>query len=49
MTEKVPDKMLACVLHGKEDARLEEIPVPTLQAGDLLLKAPAIWRPRSMP
>ena len=37
----IPKTMLACVLHGKEDARLEEIPVPTLQTGDLLLKVEA--------
>jgi L-iditol 2-dehydrogenase len=41
MTEKVPDKMLACVLHGKEDARLEKIPVPKLQPGELLVRVEA--------
>ena len=41
MVEAVPDRMLACVLHGREDARLEKIPVPRLQPGDLLVRVEA--------
>ena len=41
MTEKMPNKMLACVLYGKEDARLEKIPVPQLQPGELLVRVEA--------
>jgi L-iditol 2-dehydrogenase len=41
MVTAVPEKMLACVLYGKEDARLEEIPVPELQPGDLLVRVEA--------
>ena len=41
MTETVPKNMLACVLHGKEDVRLEKVPVPKLQAGDLLVRVEA--------
>ena len=41
MVSAVPEKMLACVLHGKEDVRLEEIPVPKLQPGELLVRVEA--------
>ncbi len=41
IAESVPEKMLACVLHGKEDARLEKIPVPKLQPGELLVRVEA--------
>jgi L-iditol 2-dehydrogenase len=41
MNSAVPDKMLACVLHGKEDVRLEKIPVPELQPGELLVRVEA--------
>ena len=41
MVETVPEKMLACVLYGKEDARLEKIPVPKLQPGELLVRVEA--------
>jgi len=41
ITESVPEKMLACVLHGKEDVRLEKIPVPKLQPGELLVRVEA--------
>jgi L-iditol 2-dehydrogenase len=41
MNEGLPDTMLACVLHGKEDVRLEKIPVPKLQEGELLVRVEA--------
>ena len=41
MVTAVPDKMLACVLHGKEDVKLEKIPVPKLQPGELLVRVEA--------
>ena len=37
----MPENMLACVLHGKEDVRLEKIPVPNLQPGELLVRVEA--------
>ena len=33
--------MKAAVLHGKEDVRIEQVPVPDLQAGDILLRVEA--------
>jgi L-iditol 2-dehydrogenase len=33
--------MKAAVLHGKEDVRIEQVPVPELQAGDVLLRVEA--------
>ncbi len=41
MNETMPETMSACVLHGKEDVRLEKIPVPKLQAGELLVRVEA--------
>jgi len=41
MDSTVPDTMTACVLHGKEDVRLERIPVPELQLGDILVRVEA--------
>ena len=41
MVKGVPETMLACVLHGKEDVRLERIPVPELQPGDILVRVEA--------
>ncbi|UCE82039.1 MAG: zinc-binding dehydrogenase [Deltaproteobacteria bacterium] len=41
MTKGLPNTMLACVLHGKEDVRLERIPVPKQQAGELLVRVDA--------
>lgn len=38
MTDGVPETMMACVLHGREDARLEEVPVPKPGAGELLVR-----------
>ena len=38
MRSGVPEEMLACVLHGKEDVRLERVPVPKPQAGELLVR-----------
>jgi L-iditol 2-dehydrogenase len=37
----VPEEMLACVLHGREDVRLERVPVPEPQPGELLVKVEA--------
>ncbi|NMD36575.1 MAG: alcohol dehydrogenase catalytic domain-containing protein, partial [Planctomycetes bacterium] len=33
--------MRACVLHGKEDVRMEEIPVPAPREGELLVRVRA--------
>jgi L-iditol 2-dehydrogenase len=33
--------MRAAVLHGKEDVRIEQVPVPDLQPGDILLRVEA--------
>ncbi|UCG14038.1 MAG: zinc-binding dehydrogenase [Deltaproteobacteria bacterium] len=41
MTEGVPETMSACVLHGKEDARLEKVPVPKPKDGELLVRVEA--------
>jgi L-iditol 2-dehydrogenase len=41
MTTAVPETMLACVLHGKEDVRLERISVPRPQTGELLVRVEA--------
>ena len=41
MVKHVPEQMLACVLHGKEDVRLERIPMPELQPGDILVRVEA--------
>jgi hypothetical protein len=35
MDSTVPETMIACVLHGKEDVRLEKIAVPELQPMNL--------------
>jgi L-iditol 2-dehydrogenase len=41
MNSAVPETMWACILHGKEDVRLEKIPVPKLQPGELLVRVEA--------
>jgi L-iditol 2-dehydrogenase len=41
MGSAVPETMIACVLHGKEDVRLEKIAVPELQPGDILVRVEA--------
>ena len=41
MTEAIPQKMSACVLHGKQDVRLERIPVPKPGAGEILVQVEA--------
>lgn len=38
---KIPKIMRAAVLYGKEDVRVESIPVPDLREGELLLKVEA--------
>ena len=35
---KIPSTMLAVVYHGKDDLRLETVPVPSIGAGELLLR-----------
>jgi len=35
------DRMTAAMLYGKEDVRLEELPLPELRAGEVLLKVQA--------
>ncbi len=37
----VPRTMRACVLHGKEDVRVEEVPVPAPAEGELLIRVRA--------
>jgi L-iditol 2-dehydrogenase len=41
MNGALPETMRACVLHGKEDIRLEKVPVPELRAGELLVRVEA--------
>ena len=41
MPEAIPHKMSACVLHGKQDVRLERIPVPKPRAGEILVRVEA--------
>ncbi|SDV04162.1 Threonine dehydrogenase [Microlunatus sagamiharensis] len=41
-TEQVPATMQAVVCHGPEDYRLEEVPVPTRGAGQVLLAVEAV-------
>ncbi len=41
MIKTVPKTMMACVLYGKEDVRLEKIPVPKLLSGELLVRVEA--------
>ncbi len=38
---RIPETMWACVLHGKEDVRLEEIPVPAPEDGEVLVRVDA--------
>jgi len=38
---KVPSQMLAAVLYGKEDLRIERIPVPTPGPGEILVRVAA--------
>jgi L-iditol 2-dehydrogenase len=38
IVEAQPSTMLAAVLHGKEDLRMERIPVPPIGEGELLLR-----------
>ena len=37
----IPRAMRAAVLHGREDVRIEEVPVPELEPGDVLLRVEA--------
>lgn len=38
LTGKIPARMLAVVYHGQNDVRLEEVPVPKIGAGELLVR-----------
>eukprot|EP00092_Neocalanus_flemingeri_P016659 GFUD01018022.1.p1 GENE.GFUD01018022.1~~GFUD01018022.1.p1 ORF type:complete len:382 (+),score=83.25 GFUD01018022.1:56-1147(+) len=38
----IPDKMMAVVVHGKEDYRYEEVPVPTPGPEEVLVKVEAV-------
>ena len=38
---KLPSQMLAVVLHGKEDLRLEHIPVPAPDSGEIVIRVAA--------
>ncbi|MFI5184696.1 MAG: alcohol dehydrogenase catalytic domain-containing protein, partial [Vicinamibacteria bacterium] len=33
--------MKAAVLHGREDVRIEQVPIPRLEAGDVLIRTRA--------
>src|SRR4051812_20218176 len=37
-TGKIPSTMMAAVYHGLNDVRLEEVPVPEIGAGELLVR-----------
>lgn len=39
--EEIPKTMWACVLYGKEDVRLEQIPVPEPETGELVMRVDA--------
>ena len=39
---EIPATMRAAVLHGRRDLRVEEVPVPTAAAGELLLEVTAV-------
>jgi L-iditol 2-dehydrogenase len=41
-SEKIPQTMQGLILHGKEDLRLTELPVPEPQAGEILLKVGSV-------
>jgi L-iditol 2-dehydrogenase len=41
MTQALPDQMWACVLHGKEDVRLERVPVPAPGPGEIVIRVAA--------
>lgn len=38
---RVPEQMLAAVYHGKDDVRVEQVPVPRLEPGEVLVKVAA--------
>jgi len=38
----LPDTMMAVVVHGKEDYRMEEVPVPRPGPGEVLVKVEAV-------
>ena len=40
-TSQLPATMRACVLHGREDVRVEEVPVPVPGEGELLVRVRA--------
>ncbi len=41
MTADIPDTMWACVLHGKEDVKLQQVPVLGPEAGEILIRVEA--------
>merc|ERR1711971_129186 len=41
-TMSLPDTMMAVVVHGKEDYRIEEVPVPKPGPGEVLVKVEAV-------
>ena len=38
LTGKIPATMMAVVYHGQNDVRLEEVPVPKIGPGELLVR-----------
>ncbi len=41
MAATIPDRMWACVLYGKEDVRLEQVPTPRPKDGEALMRVGA--------
>jgi L-iditol 2-dehydrogenase len=41
LPETLPQTMVAAVLHGKEDVRIEEVPVPAVGPGEVLVRVEA--------
>ena len=38
MGEELKGQMTAAVLYGKEDIKIEKVPIPTLETGEVLVK-----------
>ena len=38
MGEDLKGQMTAAVLYGKEDIKIEKVPIPTLETGEVLVK-----------
>ena len=40
-TVTLPETMVAAVLYGREDVRIEQVPVPRAAAGELIVRVSA--------